>query len=67
MTRANADLRTEARAACVPLWRIGEFLGISEPTMTRRLRNELPTDEKIKIRGIIKLLAAAQTEEGAQP
>ena len=39
---ANQDLRNAAKAAKVPLWRIAEKLGCSEPTMTRKLRRELP-------------------------
>ena len=41
----NMNLRRTAKAAKVPLWRIAEVLGISEPTMTRKLRRELDEDE----------------------
>ena len=39
---ANQDLRNAARDAGVPLWAIADVLHISEPTMTRNLRRELP-------------------------
>ena len=42
MHQNNQVIRREARACNVPLWRIAVRLGISEPTMTRRLRTELP-------------------------
>jgi hypothetical protein len=65
MTMANADLRKEARAACVPFWMIGEALNVSEPTMTRKLRRELPAEEKAHIRAIIKQLKAAANQKEA--
>ena len=40
MRQNNQAIRREARACNVPLWRIAVRLGISEPTMTRRLRTE---------------------------
>ncbi len=38
---ANAFVRRQAKAAGVALWQIARYLGVSEPTMTRRLRVEL--------------------------
>ena len=54
---ANQDLRNAAKAAKVPLWRIAEKLGCSEPTMTRKLRRELPEKQKQQMFGIIEHLA----------
>lgn len=54
---ANLDLRRTAKANGVSLWQIADKLGISEPSMTRRLRFELPEEEKNKIIGIITELA----------
>ena len=56
----NLDLRKSAKAAGIPLWRIAEALEISEPTMTRKLRHELPENEKKQLLDLIKQLA----EEG---
>ena len=65
MAMANTDLRKEARAARVPMWKIGEALEISEPTMTRKFRRELPAKEKAQIRAIIEWLKTeAGQEEG---
>jgi len=63
---ANADLRAEAKAAGVPIWKIGNELGISEPTMTRKLRNELTAAEKTEIRIIIAKLRTEGTRGEAQ-
>lgn len=49
----NKDIKLEAKGNGVALWQIAEKLGISEPTMTRKLRVELNTEEKTKIRAII--------------
>lgn len=54
---ANTDIRREAKANGVPLWRIAEFLKISEPTMSRRMRKEMPDEEKKQMREIISQLA----------
>ena len=43
---ANLDIRRLAKAEGIPLWRCAEAMGISEPTLTRRLRRELSSDEK---------------------
>lgn len=57
----NMDIRLEAKGAGIPLWKIARQLHISEPTLTRRLRVELPAEEKVKIRAII----AALKKEGS--
>lgn len=55
----NTDIRLKAKENGVPLWKIAEKLNISEPTMTRKLRKELPDEEKTKIIGIIAELKGA--------
>ncbi len=57
---ANEDVKLEARGNGVPLWQIAEKLGISEPTITRRLRKELNAEEKAKIRAIIAEIKGAK-------
>lgn len=59
MKTANLELRRTAKANGVALWQIADKLGISEPTMTRRLRSELPENEKQKILDIINELASS--------
>ena len=43
---ANADIRKAAKEAGVSLWELADYMNISEPTLTRKLRRELSEDEK---------------------
>ena len=54
---SNTDIRSANKAKKVPLWKVAGYLGISEATMTRKLRHELPPAEKEKILAIIDELA----------
>lgn len=56
----NTDIRAEAKEKHVFLYEIAEKLGISEPTMTRMLRRELPQEKKTRINGIISDIAASR-------
>ena len=62
---SNSDVRTKARENGVRLWEIADKLGISEPTITRKLRRELPADEKQRILAIIDEIAAAKQKMNA--
>lgn len=53
----NVELRKYARSRNIAFWQVAQVLKISEPTMTRKLRNELPPDEKDEIVQIINRLA----------
>ena len=53
---ANLEIRRLAKAEGIPLWKIADFLNVSEPTMTRKLRRELSDKEKREIMGVIGLL-----------
>lgn len=55
---ANTDIRTTAKEKKVRFWEVAEYLKISEPTMTRKLRKELPDIEKQEIFKIIDDIAA---------
>ncbi len=61
MRRANQEIREYAAKRGVYLWEIALAMGISEPTMTRKLRTELPEDECRKIAQIINEIAAAKS------
>ena len=54
----NSDLRQIAKNKGVALWEIADKLQISEPTMTRKLRRELPPEEKAQIFAIIDEISA---------
>ena len=56
MEKANLEIRAAAKRNGVPVWYIAEVLGVSEPTMTRRLRRELSGVEKDSIITIIENL-----------
>ncbi len=49
----NIDIRTEAANAGVKLWQIAERLGINDGNFSRKLRQELSSEEKAIIRAII--------------
>ena len=55
--RANLDIRAAAKSAGVKLWEIADHLKISEPSITRKLRHELPQVEKERIFSIIEEIA----------
>lgn len=63
---SNIDIRTMASANGVALWQIADALGISEPTMTRKMRKELNQDQKKQIFEIIASLSKAKKEEAPQ-
>lgn len=54
---ANLDIRAEAVSHGVRLWRVAEELGIADASLSRKLRKELPQDEKEKIIAIIRQLS----------
>lgn len=62
--QSNMVIRTASKSAGVRLWQIAEALGIQETALSRKLRHELPTEEKNKILGIIEALAQERQEVG---
>jgi len=63
MIKANIDVRKEARKCKVPLWAVSNEMGISEATMTRKLRCELPDEEKLHILSVIRSLAEKEVKK----
>lgn len=55
---SNNDLRTFAKEKGVRFWEVAEKLHISDPTMSRRLRHELPAADKQEIVAVIDQIAA---------
>lgn len=53
----NQDIRRTAAGAGVKLWQIAEKLGITDCSLSRKLRRELSSEEKEKIFSIIQELA----------
>lgn len=52
----NIQIRKAAREAHIPLWKIAQMVGISEPTLTRWLRVELSQEKKVRILQAIEQL-----------
>ena len=53
----NKDLRDAIRIANVRQWEVADAIGISEMSMVKWLRRELPVDKKIRVQeGIRKVL-----------
>ena len=58
--RANVDIREAAKKAGVHLWQVAEVYGMNDGNFSRKLRKELPQEEKEKILEIIDRLAQEQ-------
>lgn len=52
----NKDLRDEFRIANVRQWEVAEAMGISEMTLVKWLRRELPEDKKNLVRKAVQKL-----------
>lgn len=53
----NQDIRNKAAGNGVRLWQIAEELGIADGNFSRRLRRELPQEDKERIFAIIDKLS----------
>lgn len=53
----NRDIRNAAKNAGVRLWEVAAAYGINDGNFSRKLRQELPPEEKEKILTIIDRLA----------
>ena len=53
----NQEIRKTAKAAGVKMWEIADALGIADTTFCRKLRKELPANEKEQVLSIIAELA----------
>lgn len=53
----NQDIRRAAAGNGVFLWQVADVMGIADSSLSRKMRKELPEDEKQKIFGIIAELA----------
>lgn len=53
----NQEIREAAKAAGVKLWQIAERLGMNDGNFSRKLRRELPEEERERIMTIIADIA----------
>ena len=54
---ANEIIRSTAKARGVCLWELADVLGVSEPTVTRKLRRELDEPERARFLEAIESVA----------
>lgn len=62
--KANASIREKAKCYGVRLWQIADALGMQESFFSKKLRKEIPADEKEKIMTIIEQLSKENQEAG---
>lgn len=55
--KANSEIRDHAKKAGVFLWEVAAAYGVNDGNFSRKLRCELPPEEKKKIIDIINELA----------
>ena len=58
----NFDVRAHAIEKGVLLWKVAEALGISDSSFSRKLRRELPEEDRDRILAIIDQIAAERKE-----
>ena len=59
----NNTIREQAKSNGVKFWEIAEAMGVSEATVTRMLRRELPGAEQRKILDIVADIARGKETE----
>ena len=59
----NMEIRRKLKEAKVMQWQVADKLGVSEMTLVRKLRYELPEDEKQKIFAIIDKIAVEKNNK----
>ena len=64
--KANYDIRSECHKYNIKLWELAEWIGVSESTMTRKLRQELPSEQRDHILNMIRNLAEHKAERAAE-
>lgn len=58
----NKEIRNAAKCAEIRLWQVAAAYGISDGNFSRKLRRELPQEEKEKVLAIIDRLAQERQE-----
>lgn len=62
--KKNLDVREKARQSNVYLYEIAEMMGVSEQTFIRRLRHELPNEQKNDVYTAIEMIAEQKKSQG---
>ena len=58
----NLEIRSAVEDAGLRFWQLADALAIAESTLSKRLRHELPEDEKERILTVIRQLKEARHE-----
>lgn len=64
--KANCEIRSECRKYGIKQWELAEWIGISEATMTRKLRQELPSEQRDHILSMLYKLVEHKAEQEAE-
>lgn len=59
---ANTEIREAAKRAGVRLWQIAAEIGVNDGNFSRKLRRELPNEEKEHILNVIQQLSAEKAK-----
>lgn len=59
----NTEIREAARTAGVKLWEIAEEIGINDGNFSRKLRRELPEEQRERILSIISEIAEGRERD----
>lgn len=62
MDRANKEIRERITESGLCYWQVADALQITDGNFSRKLRHELPQEEKVRVLQIINSLAAEETE-----
>ena len=62
METCNLEIRRRLRAEAIPLWKIGDELGVSEITVCRWLRKPLDADKAKRINAAIAAIVEGGEE-----
>lgn len=55
---ANKDIRMALFETGVKQWEVADILGVQDTSISRKLRHELPSEEKESILNAIKIVAS---------
>lgn len=62
----NMEIRREAARNGLKLWEVAEACGVTDSTFSRKLRRELPSEQRDHILNTIRNLAAHKAERAAE-
>ena len=61
----NVDIRLAVQKSGIRLWQVADALGVADYNFSRKLRHELPADEKEQILKIIERISQEADDDEA--